>query len=177
MVGATLTGVIGFFVVVACAATLHRDGLHVDDAAVAARALAPVAGHAAGTLFAVGLLGAALLAAAVLPLSTGYSVSEFTGSEAALDLGLREAPVFYLSSMAVSAVAAVVVLLPGMPLVPLLVTTQALNAVLLVPLLVLMQVMSRDEDVMGEHRVSWAQWGVQLIAIAGVTLSVVFLLG
>jgi Mn2+/Fe2+ NRAMP family transporter len=70
--GAVLTGVIGFFVVVACAATLHRDGLHINDAADAAVALRPLAGDAAGTLFAIGLIGAAFLAASILPLSTAY---------------------------------------------------------------------------------------------------------
>ena len=68
--GAVLTGVIGFFVVVACAATLHRDGRSIQDAADAAVALEPLAGVAASKLFAVGLIGAAFLAASVLPLST-----------------------------------------------------------------------------------------------------------
>ena len=68
--GAVLTGVIGVFIVVACAATLHERGLHVDDARDAALALEPLAGSAAQTLFGLGLVGAALLAAAVVPLST-----------------------------------------------------------------------------------------------------------
>ncbi len=59
--GAVLTGVIGFFVVVACAATLHRDGRSIQDAADAAVALEPLAGVAASKLFAVGLIGAAFL--------------------------------------------------------------------------------------------------------------------
>ena len=83
--GAVLTGVIGFFVVVACAATLHRDGRSIRDAADAAVALEPLAGRAASTLFAVGLIGAAFLAASVLPLSTAYSVCEYAGVEAAVD--------------------------------------------------------------------------------------------
>ena len=72
--GAVLTGVIGFFVVVACAATLHRDGLRISDAADAAVALEPLAGEAAAVLFGVGLIGASFLAASILPLSTAYSV-------------------------------------------------------------------------------------------------------
>ena len=83
--GAVLTGIIGFFVVVACAATLHRDGRSIRDAADAAVALEPLAGAAASTLFAVGLIGAAFLAASVLPLSTAYSVCEYAGIEAAVD--------------------------------------------------------------------------------------------
>jgi Mn2+/Fe2+ NRAMP family transporter len=134
LVGASLTGVIGFFVVVACAATLHARGVHIESAADAAQALAPVAGRLSGALFTIGLIGAAVLAAAILPLSTAYSVCDLTGSPAALDSRFSEARLFYLTHVAVTAVAASLVLLPRVPLVPLLVGTQTLNAVLLVPL-------------------------------------------
>ena len=97
VIGAVLTGVIGFFVVIACAATLHREGRAIADAADAAVALQPLAGGAAATLFAVGLIGAAILAASVLPLSTAYSVCEYAGVEAALDDPYREAKTFYLA--------------------------------------------------------------------------------
>lgn len=90
--GACLTGLIGFFVVVACAATLYQQGISVDEAADAAQALEPLAGGLAATLFGVGLVGAAVLAASILPLSTAYSVSEFVGREAALDAAVRERP-------------------------------------------------------------------------------------
>lgn len=147
--GAVLTGVIGFFVVVACAATLHRDGLHINDAADAAVALRPLAGDAAGTLFAIGLIGAAFLAASILPLSTAYSVCEYVGVEAALDDPFREAKTFYLTYGTVTAISAVVVLAPNIPLVTILVGTQVLNAVLLIPLLVAMVGLGRDRDLMG----------------------------
>jgi Mn2+/Fe2+ NRAMP family transporter len=76
VVGAVLTGVIGLFIVVACAATLHVNGISINDASDAAGALKPLAGHAAATLFGLGFLGAALLAACVVPLATAYSVAE-----------------------------------------------------------------------------------------------------
>jgi Mn2+/Fe2+ NRAMP family transporter len=66
VVGAVSTGVIGLFVVVACAETLYRSHTHINDASDAAVALTPLAGHLASTLFAVGLVGAGLLAAAIL---------------------------------------------------------------------------------------------------------------
>ena len=103
-----------------------------------------------GTLFALGLLGAAVLAAAILPLSTAYSVCDLTGSPAALDSSFSEARLFYLTHVAVTVVAASLVLLPRVPLVPLLVSTQTLNAVLLVPLLVVLHRLSRDRETMGE---------------------------
>ena len=176
LTGATLTGVIGFFVVVACAAVLHTRGLRIDTASDAAQALTPVAGHLASTLFAVGLIGAALLAAAVLPLSTAYSVCDLTGSPAALDASFGQARLFYLSDIAVTSVAAGLVLLPDVPLVTVLVSTQTLNAILLVPLLVAMQLLSRDRDVLGEHTVNRWTSAAQLVVLAGVLTSVAVLL-
>src|SRR5213078_778123 len=93
--GAVMTGVIGLFVVIACAATLHVQGVSIDDAADAARALKPLAGSLASVLFGAGLLGAALLAASILPLSTAYSVAEAFGSESELDDPIGEARLFY----------------------------------------------------------------------------------
>lgn len=151
--GAVLTGVIGFFVVVACAATLHRDGRSISDAADAAVALQPLAGDTAATLFAVGLICAALLAASVLPLSTAYSVCEYAGVEAALDDPVSEARAFYISFGLVTALGAAVVLIPGAPLVTILVGTQVLNAVLLIPLLIAMIGTGRDRDLMGEFAI------------------------
>lgn len=102
VVGAVLTGVIGLFVVVACAATLHVHGIEIDDARDAAKALEPLAGGSASTLFGIGFLGAALLAAAVVPLSTAYSVAEAAGKPADVDDTFAEAPLFYLSYAASS---------------------------------------------------------------------------
>ncbi len=93
IVGAVLTGVIGFFVVVACAATLHVQGIDINDASDAARALEPLAGSTAATLFGLGFLGAALLAAAIVPLSTAYSVSETLGRKADVNDSFAEAQV------------------------------------------------------------------------------------
>jgi Mn2+/Fe2+ NRAMP family transporter len=178
--GALLTGVIGLFVVVACAATLHAQGLHVDDASDAALALEPLAGAAAQTLFGLGLVGAALLAAAVVPLSTAYSVAEAAGRDADLDDRLREAPVFYGAYVGSLALAAVLVLIPGVPLVSVLFLTQALNAVLLLAILPFLRALARDEQLMGEHRLgrvgSFATAGViGLVAVSVATLAVLSL--
>ena len=154
--GAVLTGVIGFFVVVACAATLYRDGRSIQDAADAAVALEPLAGTAASTLFAVGLIGAAFLAASILPLSTAYSVCEYAGIEAAVDDPYREAKTFYMTFGIVTLLSALAVLIPNAPLVTILVATQVLNAVLLVPLLFAMIGIGRDRDLMGPFTIGWA---------------------
>ncbi|GAA4759931.1 NRAMP family divalent metal transporter [Actinomycetospora chibensis] len=170
--GAVLTGVIGFFVVVACAATLHVQGVAINDAADAAGALEPLAGSLASALFAIGLIGAALLAAAVLPLSTAYSICEYTGSEAALDDRFADAKPFYLSYVVVIGVSALIVLLPDAPLIPILVLSQVLNAVLLLPLLVFMYGIARDRDLMGDHTASRPAAALYLATIAFIALCV-----
>jgi NRAMP (natural resistance-associated macrophage protein)-like metal ion transporter len=151
IVGALLTGVIGFFVVVACAATLHVSGIDVNSAADAARALEPLAGDAAATLFGLGFLGAALLAAAIVPLSTAYSVSEALGRRADLNDSFAEARTFYLSFAAVVVVAAGVVLFPGAPLIQILFLSQALNAVLLLVFLPFVRSLAKDRELMGAN--------------------------
>ena len=148
--GSILTGVIGFFVVVTCAATLNKNGIQINDAADAAKALEPLAGTLAKELFAIGLIGAALLAASILPLSTAYSVSDLTGRPAALDDSPREAPLFYATFAVITTLSAILILIPGAPLIKILVFTQILNAVLLLPLLIYMYGISRDERLMGE---------------------------
>jgi Mn2+/Fe2+ NRAMP family transporter len=149
--GAVMTGVIGFFVVVACAATLHANGRSIEDAGDAADALSPLAGDLASLLFGAGLLGASLLAASILPLSTAYSISEALGDESAVDDSLADAPVFYGSYGVVVALAAAVVVVPGAPLVDILFLSQALNAILLLPLLVLIARIASDTELMGVH--------------------------
>ncbi len=171
--GALLTGVIGFFVVIACAATLHRQGHSIHDARDAAVALRPLAGSFASTLFAVGLLGASLLAAAVLPLSTAYSVTEAAGREGRVEGKPRNEPVFYGTYFAVTALGAGIVLVPGAPLVPILFLTQALNALLLLPLLILMILLARDRSLMGEYAATDRQTVVLVALICVVALCTV----
>ena len=99
----------------------------IDDAGDAANALEPLAGSAASTLFSVGLLGAGLLAAAVVPLATAYSVCEAVGAEARLDDDWRTAPLFHRAYVATIGVAAIIVAIPGLPLLTVLVGSQTLT--------------------------------------------------
>jgi NRAMP (natural resistance-associated macrophage protein)-like metal ion transporter len=177
VVGAVATGVIGLFVVVACAETLYRHHEHITDASDAAVALEPLAGHLASTLFAVGLVGAGLLAAAILPLSTSYSVSEAFGKEGRIDGTLRTEPVFFGTYIAMALVAAAIVLVPHAPLVPILFLTQAINAIMLLPLLAMIAHLARQPELMGELRIGKASaiaaWATTtLIAVTVIALGV-----
>jgi Mn2+/Fe2+ NRAMP family transporter len=176
VVGAVMTGVIGLFIVVASAATLHPRGIVIRDARDAAVALEPLAGHLASTLFGVGFLAAGLLAAAIVPLSTAYSISETFGVPCRLDAGFSDAPTFYSSYIAILAVSAGLVLVPGAPLIPILFLSQALNAVLLLFLLPFMRRLARDPDVMGPHVIGRGDSIATGVALLLVAVSVIALL-
>ncbi|MFM2103191.1 MAG: hypothetical protein RL740_278 [Actinomycetota bacterium] len=169
--GSLLTGIIGFFVVITCAATLNANGtLVIDDAAQAAAALKPLAGELATEVFAIGLIGAALLAASILPLSTAYAVTDLTGRPAALDDKVKEAPLFYSTFAVITLVAAILVLIPGVPLIKILVMTQIVNAILLLPLLFYMFGIARDSRLMGEYKAS-----DRMLAIYALIIALIFI--
>lgn len=174
--GASLTGVIGVFIVMSCAATLHASGQRIDDVGDAARGLEPVAGAAAADLFAAGFLGAALLAAAVVPLSTAYSVAEGRGKVATIGHTFREARVFHTTFGAILAVSTAFVLIPGMPLLEVLYLSQTLNAVLLLGILPLMLRLGRDPSVMGDQATGRFGQLAGLLALGVVAVAILALL-
>ena len=152
IIGSLLTGIIGLAIAVACASTLHRAGVHIEDARDAAIALRPLAGSFATVLFGAGLLGASLLAAAIVPLATAYSIAEGAGSPASLDLDARHFRLFYMAFVILTVVAASIVSLPGLPLIPLIYSSQVVNAVLLPLHVVALQLLARDPAIMGDAR-------------------------
>jgi Mn2+/Fe2+ NRAMP family transporter len=149
--GALLTNVIAFFIVVACAATLWASGAtDITDAAGAATALEPLAGPAAEILFAVGLLAASFLGLGVVPLTSAYTACEAFGWETGVDWRWREAPAFYGLLAFFVAFAALFVLIPGLPLIEVMFLAQVLNALLLPIVLAFVMLLSSDRRVMGE---------------------------
>ncbi|MBC7461140.1 MAG: divalent metal cation transporter [Thermoleophilia bacterium] len=173
IVGSILTGVIGVFIAVACAATLGVQGLHIKDASDAARALRPLAGNYASLLFGVGLAGAGLLAAVIVPLATSYSLAEAFGRPSDLDDRTMSDRFFYGSFIVLVISAAVVVSLPGVPLIPVVFVSQIINAVLLAPHLILLVRLNRDTRVVQPERVlsrGWTvlAWGGIVVVLASV---------
>ncbi|MBV9145273.1 MAG: Nramp family divalent metal transporter, partial [Acidobacteria bacterium] len=132
ILGCIVTDVVAFFIVVACAATLYVTGQHdISDAAEAAVALRPLAGQFASLLFAVGLVNAALLSAAILPLATAYNICEGLGVESGVNRRFSEAKVFYWLYTFLIAGGASVVLIPHLPLIKVILFSQVLNGVLI----------------------------------------------
>jgi Mn2+/Fe2+ NRAMP family transporter len=151
IIGSIMAVVVAFFIVVACAATLHQEGIfEVASGADAARALAPLAGRYASWLFALGLANASLFAASILPLATAYSVCEGLGLEAGVDRKFGEAPEFYWLYTALIVGGAGMILLPGAPLLRIILVSQIMNGVLLPFVLVFMILLVNRSSIMGE---------------------------
>ncbi len=151
--GATFACVISAFIVIATGATLFTHGVHeIGSAADAARALNPFAGQFAELLFGIGLLGASLLAAAILPIATSYVVSESLGYEKGIGRRREEAPVFVGIITGMIAISAIVAVIPGVPVISLLVAVQVVNGLLLPINLFFIWRLARSESLMGEHR-------------------------
>jgi NRAMP (natural resistance-associated macrophage protein)-like metal ion transporter len=151
--GAIFANVIASFIIIATGATLYTHGIHnIGSATDAARALSPFAGQYAEVLFGVGLLGASLLAAAILPIATSYVVSESLGYEKGLGRRREEAPVFVGVITAMIAIAAFVAIIPGVPVISLLIGVQVVNGILLPINLFFIWRLSRSRRVMGEQR-------------------------
>jgi len=150
--GALLTGVNAFFMIVVAGAVLYPAGIHVETAADAAAALLPLAGQQAQLLFAMGLLGASLLAATIMPLSTSYAICEAFGQESGISKNFRDAPVFMGLFTFLLVGGAVVVLIPGLPLVPLILVSQNVNGLLLPIVLVFVLRLAGDRTIMGDAR-------------------------
>jgi len=150
--GCIITDVIAFFVVLACAATLYVSGVrNISDATEAAVALRPLAGDFAYLLFALGLVNAAMLSAAILPLATAYNICEGLGAESGVNKRFSEAPVFYWLYTFLIVSGAGVVLIPRLPLIKLILFSQVANGALLPFLLVFMLLLVNRKKLMGEY--------------------------
>ena len=183
--GAIFTDIIAFFIIVASAATIYMHNLHagphgqivINDAGDVASALVPIAGKFASLLFALGLLNAAVFTASILPLSTAYYVCEAFGFHAGVENRLGEAPIFYGLYFAQIAIGAVLVILPGAPLLGIIFYSQVLNGVLLPIVLVLMLILINRPRLMGRHTnglvfnvIAWAT--VVIVALLTVVSTV-----
>lgn len=155
IVGSVVTDLIAFFIIVATALTLAGrltpDQLGNMQAGDYAKALLPVAGRFAGILFGIGLVGASLLAGSVVPLSTSYAVSEAFGFERGIDRGVGDAPAFFGIFTFLIVVGALAVLIPGVPLVSMILLSQDVNGLILPAILVYMLVLINDRRLMGRY--------------------------
>jgi Mn2+/Fe2+ NRAMP family transporter len=170
IIGCFFAAIVAWFIIVACAATLHTAGkIQIRDAADAAEALRPLAGEYAYLLFAGGLFNASLFAASILPISTAYAVCEGLGFESGLDKKFHEAPVFYWLYTLIIVVGAGVLLIPRFPLAHIMVLSQVVNGIVLPFVLIFMLLLINDKELMGPHVnsrvfnvIAWVTVGVMI---------------
>jgi Mn2+/Fe2+ NRAMP family transporter len=184
IVGTVFSILVAIFIIVATAATLfagaQRQGLpgvEIATADQAARALEPVAGQYAEALFALGIFGASMLAAGVLPLATALSVCEAFGWERGVERAIDEAPVFYGLLTFLMGAGALVALIPGVPVIRLLIVVQVINGLVLPILLVFITRMAADRELMGRYATGKLHtafaWLITAV-VAGLALVMVF---
>ncbi|MBF0386848.1 MAG: Nramp family divalent metal transporter [Candidatus Omnitrophica bacterium] len=177
IIGCIIAPVVAFFITMACAATIHQAGIPIASAKDAALALEPFAGIHATWLFAIGLFVASMFAAAILPLSTSYSICEGMGWDAGIDRRFEEAPQFFGLYTAMIVIGAVVVLIPNFPLLGVMYFSQVGNGILLPIILVFMLRLINDKRIMGEFTnsrtfniIAWLTVGAVIL----LTLMMVF---
>ncbi len=151
IIGCVATIVVAFFIIIACAATLHVNGIVINEAKDAAISLKPFAGAFASELFAFGLFVASIFSATILPLATAFYVCEAFGFEAGINKKLAEAPQFYILFTSIMVISMFIILLPNAPLIAITIWTQVLNAVLLPAVLISMILMVNNKRIMGKY--------------------------
>jgi Mn2+/Fe2+ NRAMP family transporter len=150
VIGSLFGVFVASFIMIACAATIYKNGLTIQTAKDAALALGPLAGKYASILFAVGLLNASLFTAAILPLSTSYSVCEAFGWESSVNRSWKEAPVFFGIYTGFIVLGALIILLPIKSLIQAMLVSQTLNGLLLPVILIAMLILINDKRIMGK---------------------------
>jgi Mn2+/Fe2+ NRAMP family transporter len=167
--GCLMTDIIAFFIIVACATTLYPAGIRINEASEAAIALRPFAGNFASVLFALSLANASLLGAIIVPLATAYYICEAMGWERGVNKTFREAPQFMWIYTAMIVAGAVIVLIPGAPLVFLMVLASVVNGLLLPAVLVLCLSLVNSEKLMGEfvnpRSYNYVTWATVIVVI------------
>lgn len=176
VVGSVLVSIVAFFIVLACSATLFKAGIKVETAEEAALALRPLAGEYCAWLFAFGLFNASMFAAAILPLSTAYTVCEAFGWESSLDKKFSEAPQFYGLYCFTIFFSGLLILIPNLPLISIMFISQVINGLVLPIVLIFMILLINDPEVMRDRTngpimniISWVSVAL-LIALSAVTV-------
>jgi Mn2+/Fe2+ NRAMP family transporter len=151
VVGCIATVVVAFFIMVACASTLHINGVQINEAKDAAMALKPLAGALASQAFAFGLFIASIFSATILPLATAFYISEAFGFEAGIDKKWDEAKEFYVLYTGILIISALIILLPNVPLISISLWSQVLNGLFLPVVLICMILLVNSKKIMGEY--------------------------
>lgn len=152
VVGSIMMGLVAYFIIVACGATLHPAGITIDSAEDAALSLKPLAGKYAYILFAAGLANASLFSGCILPLVTTYYICEAMGWESGTGKSFKEAPEFVVLYTIMIILGASIVLIPNLPLIKVMWFSQIVNSLLLHVILIFMLQLINNVEIMGPYR-------------------------
>lgn len=172
-VGAIFGNLVSYFIILATASTLFKHHVSIETAQDAANALTPFAGAAAKYVFAVGMIGAGLLAVPVLAASTAAMVGEVAGWRIGLSRSTSRARGFYLALTA-SLIFGVLITLSGVNPMKALFYSQIGNGIIAPVLVFLLFRLASRRDVLGDHVNSWKQqawgWLTFVVMVAAVVL-------
>src|SRR6202163_230365 len=171
--GIVVAGLTFWFILIATGATLGVHHVKVDTAQQAAQALAPIAGKYASLVFAIGLLGTALVAIPVIAGTSAYVAAEMFGWRRSLDASFNRARAFYLT-LSGCVVAAVLIRLAGVPPIKLLYMSGIAGGIATPLTMALMLLVARNHRIMHQARVGpWlaaAGWCVTLLVSAATLI-------
>lgn len=177
MVGSSITDIVSFFIIVTCGTVLFTRGIRVNDASEAAMALRPFAGEYSSLLFSLSLANASLLGAIIVPLATSYFICEAMGWERGVNKTFREAPQFMWIYTLMIIIGSLIIMLPGAPLVSIMVTSSVINGILLPFVLIYCLKLVNNKALMGEYgnprAYNYITWATVVILIALTVLMVV----
>jgi Mn2+/Fe2+ NRAMP family transporter len=180
-VGSLITDIVSFFIIFTCAATIYASGMRIESAEDAARALFPLAGRYSAWLFALGLLNASIFAASVLPLSTSYFLCEGMGWDSGLNKRFWDAPQFYILYTLLIVLGATIILMPGAPLLTIMVLAQVVNGSLLPFVLVFMLFLINNRKIMGPYInskvfniIAWSTTAILSVLTTALVLTTLF---
>ena len=173
--GAFLTDLFSLFMMVAVAATIFANNVHINGAADASLAIKPFAGELAGVLFGGGLIVAGFIGAAIVPLATAYAFSEFFGYEGSLDVSFSKSRLFYGFFIVQVLLAVAVVSFPNFSLFKITLYADYLNGIFLPIIFFFLYKFANDKELMGKYRNSPFQ-NVMLIG-CGIAITIGALVG
>jgi Mn2+/Fe2+ NRAMP family transporter len=173
-IGLVIVGAAAIMAFTAAAFAGQAEFGNFTDAGRIAAGLDKYVGRAAGVMFAIALIDAALIGASAVSLSTAYAIGDVFSARHSLHRGVMDARGFYGVYFLLIGAAAAIVLIPGSPLGLLTLAVQVLAGVLLPSATVFLLLLCNDKPVLGPWvNPRWLNYFTGAIIATLVVLSVI----
>jgi len=150
VLGAALAAAAALAAIVATAPLYGHISAGNFEAAQFAQALQPIIGRVGASLFALGMVEAGIVAAITISTSSAYAYGEVTQRPHSLNLPVSEGKSFYAVLCLCAAAAAAIVLIPGLPLVFVVLVVNVVAVLAMPPALLFLYLLVNDKEIMGE---------------------------